>query len=275
MIEELFSIGSFSISPFGVMLVLALLSAYWQLQKGMRASGIGDEEDASAIVFACGLGGILGGKIYYAILVGDWQMIFDRAGIVWYGSLIAGAAVFAWTMRRRKLPYAPTFDAAAPALALGYAVGRVGCFLVGDDYGVPTDLPWGMKFKVGLPPTTAGVLRGHFNVDVPPEIPNDAFVAVHPTQLYTTFASLVIFAIALRLRKTLPLKEGSLFIITLGLLSIERFCVEFFRAKDDRFFGHFTLAQVISVVILLLMLTLLWRRGVLKDSDTSTDGAAA
>ena len=275
MIEELFSIGSFSISPFGVMLVLALLSAYWQLQKGMRDSGIGDEEDASAIVFACGLGGILGGKIYYAILVGDWQMIFDRAGIVWYGSLIAGAAVFAWTMRRRNLPYAATFDAAAPALALGYAVGRMGCFLVGDDYGVPTDLPWGMKFEVGLPPTTAGVLRNHFNVDVPADIPNDAFVAVHPTQLYTVFASLLIFAIALRLRKTLPLKEGTLFLITLGLLSVERFVVEFFRAKDDRFFGHFTLAQMISVAILLLVTTLVLRRGWRKTPGSSTNGAAA
>lgn len=266
MIEELFSIGSFSISPFGVMLVLALLSAYWQLQKGMRLAGIGDEDDASAIVFACGLGGILGGKIYYAILVGDWRMIFDRAGIVWYGSLIAGAIVFAWTMRRRKLPYARTFDAAAPALALGYAVGRMGCFLVGDDYGVPTDKPWGMEFRVGLPPTTAGVLRSHFGVEVPPEIPNDAFVAVHPTQLYTVFASLVIFAFALWLRKTENLKPGALFIVTLGLLSVERFVVEFWRAKDDRFFGHFTLAQMISVGIFVLMMILVMKRG-LREPD--------
>ena len=270
MIEELFSIGSFSISPFGVMLVLALLAAYWQLQKGMRVAGIGDEEDASAIVFACGLGGILGGKLYYAALVGDWRMIFDRAGIVWYGSLIAGAIVFAWTMRRRNLPYAPTFDAAAPALALGYAVGRVGCFLVGDDYGVPTDLPWGIEFRVGLPPTTAGVLRSHFGVDVPADIPDDAFLAVHPTQLYTTFAALLIFAIALRLRKTVPMRAGSLFLITLGLLSVERFFVEFVRAKDDRFFGHFTLAQLISVAIVVLVGVLLMKRGVrIEDQKTA------
>ena len=253
MIEELFSIGPLAISPFGLMLVLALLSAHWQLQKGMLATRIGDEDDAATITFACGIFGVLGGKVYYAILVQDWGALMSRAGIVWYGSLIAGAAAFFTVLYLRKLPLGHTFDAAAPALALGYAVGRMGCFLVGDDYGLPTDKPWGMKFPVGLPPTTAGALRHHFGVDIPASIPDTELLAVHPTQIYSSLASFAIFAFALWLPKRMQLRPGNLFVVVLALLSVERFLVEFLRAKDDRFFGIFTVAQLISVVILVVL----------------------
>lgn len=280
MIQELFSIGSLSISPFGLSLVAALFAAYWQFARGLRATGLGDEEDASAITFACGFFGILGGKIYYAILVGDWGMILSRAGIVWYGCLFGGFLAFLVATRRRQLPYARTFDAAGPALALGYGVGRIGCFLVGDDYGIPTNLPWGMQFKVGLPPTTAGNLRHQFGVEVAPEIPDSAFVAVHPTQLYETLAGFAIFGFLLWFQKRRDasghsLLPGNLFRLSLALLVIERFFVEFIRAKDDRFFsipsvGTLTLAQVISVVILVLI-AITWRRRALD----SASGAAA
>ena len=261
MIPELFRIGSFSVSPFGVMLVLSLLAAYWQLQRGMRRMGIGDQEDASSLVFACGFFGILGGKIYYAILVQDWRMVFDRAGIVWYGCLIVGAVVFVWTVRRRGLPMARTFDASGPALALGYGVGRIGCLLVGDDYGVPTDLPWGMKFPRGLPPTTAGSMREHFAVEIPASVPDHEVLAVHPTQIYSSLASFAIFAFALWLARRVRLRPGALFASVLGLLSIERLLVEIIRAKDDRFFGVVTLAQVISALLLLAVGLYLWRFG--------------
>lgn len=252
MIPELFRIGSFSVSPFGVMLVLALLGAYWQLRRGMLARGLGSEDDASSIVFACGFVGILGGKIYYAILVQDWGMIFDRAGIVWYGCLIGGALAFFFTLHRRRLPVWPVLDAAGPALAFGYGIGRIGCLLVGDDYGRPTDLPWAMEFPKGLPPTTAGVLRGDFGLDIDPSLPADTVLAVHPTQIYSSLASFAIFFFALRLAKK-PMAAGNLFLIVMALLSVERFLVEFVRAKDDRFFSGFTLAQVISVLILILL----------------------
>ena len=96
-------------------------------------------------------------------------------------------------IRRRRLPLAATADALAVALALGYSIGRIGCFLVGDDYGRPTDLPWGVAFPRGLPPTTAGDLREQFGFDVPPEIADEALLRVHPTQLYETVASLAIW----------------------------------------------------------------------------------
>lgn len=283
MIQEVFRIGSFSISPFGLMLVAALGAAYWQLARGLKYQQLGDEEDASAIIFACGFFGILGGKVYYALLMGDWSYLVDRAGIVWYGCFFGGLIAFLVTVKRRGLPMGLTFDAAAPGLALGYAVGRVGCFLVGDDYGVPTDLPWGVKFEVGLPPTSAGVLRREYGIELPPEISDGAFVAVHPTQLYETLAALGIFGILLWLRRrwesadkpaankaasksvapsttSSTVAPGSLMMASIALLSVERFLVEFIRAKDDRFLGGFTLAQGISVVVLIGLAALYWRR---------------
>ena len=251
MIEELFHIGSFSISPFGPMLVAALFAAFWQLRRTMRILGIGDDagEDASTLIFIVGLCGILGGKVYYAAVIGEWQDLFSRAGLVWYGAFIGGFLAMLWSIRYLQLPFARTFDATGPGLALGYAVGRMGCFLVGDDYGKPSDLPWAMKFKVGLPRTTPENLEYAFGVQTPPELVDaDGFVAVHPTQLYETGAALVIWGISLWLLRR-GVRPGSLFLSVVALLGVERFLVEFVRAKDDRFFGDYTLAQVISLVV--------------------------
>jgi phosphatidylglycerol:prolipoprotein diacylglycerol transferase len=273
MIQELFHIGSFSISPFGVMLVFAFIGSYLQLRWGMRIQGIGDEEDASALVFAAGVGGIVGAKVYYAILYHSWRLLFDRSGLVWYGGFLLGTAAVLYTMRHRHLPVWPVVDALAPALALGYAVGRIGCFLVGDDYGRPTSLPWGVTFPVGLPPTTAGSLRDNFHVALPANLPDSALVHVHPTQIYETLTCLVIWWIGVRLlrREAAPdgrgvglgsaglgsAGPGSTALPILGLLAIERFLIEILRAKDDRFLGPFTLAQAISILVLLVV-TALW-----------------
>jgi phosphatidylglycerol---prolipoprotein diacylglyceryl transferase len=259
MIKELFHIGSFSVSPFGVMLVLAFLASYLQLLWGMKKLGIGDEEDASALIFAAGVGGILGAKIYYAILNMDWRLLFDRSGLVWYGGFIAGFLCVLWMIRRRRLPVWPLADAVAPGIALGYGIGRIGCFLVGDDYGRPTNLPWGLAFPVGLPETTAGNLRRMFGVAVPASIPDDTLMRVHPTQLYETAMALAIWGFALWLFKRRP-PTGTVALAVLALLAVERFLIEILRAKDDRFLGGFTLAQGISLLILLIVGLVAWTR---------------
>jgi phosphatidylglycerol:prolipoprotein diacylglycerol transferase len=218
------------------------------LGRQFRRHGI-SEELASSIVVGGALGGIVGAKIYYAILFKDWHLLFDRAGLVWYGGLIGGFLVCSWiVMRHRpKVDYLTAADAAAPALSLGYALGRIGCFLVGDDYGRPTDAWYGVKFPHGAPPTTAHALR-EFGVNVDPSIPPYTVLSVHPTQLYETGAALLMFGLLMWLNRR-PHRRGLAWGLFLVMLGIERFLVEIVRAKDDRFFGTFTVAQVISVLI--------------------------
>jgi phosphatidylglycerol:prolipoprotein diacylglycerol transferase len=132
---------------------------------------------------------------------------------------------------------------------VGYAVGRLGCFLVGDDYGAPTNAPWGVAFPQGAPPSTAGNLRA-FGVDIPASTPDSTVLAVHPTQLYETGMTLIILAILIRLRPRLASTPGHLFMVWLALAGVERFIVEIFRAKDDRFLGGFSVAQLISVLLI-------------------------
>lgn len=265
MIQELFRLGPISISPFGVMLVAAFAVGYWRLSWGLKRLGLGDAEDASSIVFAAGFGGIVGAKIYYAALYRDWHLLFERSGLVWYGGFVLGTVAVLWTLRRRRLPLWGTLDAAAPGLALGYGIGRIGCFLVGDDYGRPTSLPWGVEFPHGLPPTTAYYLRREFGLDLPASVPDQQVLAVHPTQLYETLVALVIFAIGTRLIvRRAPTGRPTLAV--LGLLALERFGVEFLRAKDDRFLGPLTLAQAISLAMIAVVAALWWRtRPKVKD----------
>jgi phosphatidylglycerol:prolipoprotein diacylglycerol transferase len=258
MIDKLFSIGGFVITPFGPLLVLAFLAGYWQLRSGFKRLGIGDDEDASTVLFAAGLGGILGGKLYYAILYRDLAALVDRAGLVWYGAFIGGLLAMVLVLRSRRLLGWATFDAIVLSLAVGYGVGRIGCFLVGDDYGRPTDLPWGVVFKQGLPPTTVGYLEDYFGI-VTPGVDPTAWVAVHPTQLYETAMALSIWLVGLAILRRRP-APGVIFSTVLALLAVERFLVEILRAKDDRFLGVFTIAQLISTVIFVVAVTLLVRR---------------
>ena len=247
MFPTLFKVGAFEITTFGVMMFLAFVIGGWVLTRQMRMYRI-DEDVASSIVMAAALGGIIGAKVYYAILFRDWRLLFDRAGLVWYGGLIGGALACTWVIRRRRVDFLTTADVAAPGLSIGYALGRIGCFLVGDDYGRPTDAWFGVAFPKGAPPTTAQSLR-EFGVNVDPSIPAWQILKVHPTQLYETAAALIMFFVTLRMNKK-PHQKGRTFGVFLILLAIERFFVEFVRAKDDRFLGPFTVAQLISVILI-------------------------
>jgi phosphatidylglycerol---prolipoprotein diacylglyceryl transferase len=245
MYPTLVRIGSFEITTFGLMMFLAFIVAGWILARQLKKYGI-DDDVASSMVMAGAIGGIVGAKIYYAILFRDWHLLFERAGLVWYGGLIGGAAAVSWVIVRRHADFWNAADAAAPALSIGYCLGRIGCFLVGDDYGAPTASWVGVAFPKGAPPTTAASLR-EFGVNVDPSIPADQVLRVHPTQLYESASALVMFLILMRYNSR-PHAKGRAFAIFLVLLGIERFLVEFVRAKDDRFLGPFTVAQLISVV---------------------------
>ena len=244
----LVKIGNFEITTFGLMMFLAFIVAGWVLAKQFRRYGL-KEELASSMVVAGAIGGIIGAKIYYAILFRDWHLLFDRAGLVWYGGLIGGFLAGSWLIWRHRVDFLTAADATAPALAIGYAIGRLGCFLVGDDYGRPTNAWFGVAFPKGSPPTTAAELR-NFGVNVDPSIPPDQVLRVHPTQIYESLSAFAMFAILMWMnRREHP--KGRVWGVFLILLGIERFLVEFVRAKDDRFFGMFTVAQVISVLLVI------------------------
>ena len=258
MYPTLIKFGSFEITTFGLMMFIAFVVAGWILSRQFGRYGLSDELASSMVMYAA-IGGIVGAKIYYAILFHDWHLLFDRAGLVWYGGLIGGVAACTWLIIHRRVDYLKTADAAAPALAIGYALGRIGCFLVGDDYGRPTDGWWGVAFPKGSPPTTAEALR-EFGVRVDPSIPPYQVLPVHPTQIYESAAALLMFAILMwYTRREHPKGRG--FALFLAMMGVERFLVEIVRAKDDRFFGPFTVAQLISVILIIAAIVLWKRRG--------------
>ena len=257
MFPTLVKFGSFEITTFGLMMFLAFIIGGWVLTRQFRRYGLTDDA-ASSIVMAAALGGIAGAKIYYAILFRDWHLLFDRAGLVWYGGLIGGLLGCSGYILTKKLDYFTVADAASPGLAIGYALGRIGCFLVGDDYGRPTDSWIGIAFPKGSPPTTAESLR-QFGVHVDAAIPPDQVLRVHPTQLYESAVAFVMFAILMAAARK-PHPRGRVFGLFLVLMGIERFLVEIVRAKDDRFLGPFTIAQLISAIIFVIGIVLVMRR---------------
>jgi phosphatidylglycerol:prolipoprotein diacylglycerol transferase len=158
-----------------------------------------------------------------------------------------------------------TAEICAAPLALGYALGRVGCFLVNDDYGIPSRLPWAMKFPAGLPPTTVANLQAmgvHFPTGTDPM----QVMAVHPTQLYETAIMFLIFLWLWRHRNHAH-ATGWLFACYMVFAGAERFLVEFVRAKDDRLAGPLTLAQVTSILLMIAggILMSVWRGGAPTD----------
>jgi phosphatidylglycerol---prolipoprotein diacylglyceryl transferase len=253
-------LGPLEVTGYGLMLMVAFLMGGWLIARQLRERQL-REDYAADIVAAAVIGGIIGAKLWYVALTQDLGALFSRGGLVWYGGFIGGAIAVMLNGWRLRVPLRWTMHLAAPALAAAYALGRVGCFLVNDDYGRPTSLPWGMRFPEGLPPSTAGNLQQLFGVPVPPGIDPSTVLAVHPTQLYEVAVMFVAFAVLWSLRKrNYPI--GWLFGLYLVFAGVERFLVEFVRAKDDRFLGPFTIAQLTSVIIIVLGLALLaaWRR---------------
>jgi phosphatidylglycerol:prolipoprotein diacylglycerol transferase len=199
------------------------------------------------MVFAAVVGGLLGAKIYYAILMGDVSSLTSRAGFVFWGGLIGGIIAVTAVVMKKRLGVARVSDSVAVALPAAYAIGRTGCWAVGDDYGRPWNGPWAVSFPEGAPPSTVANMQSAFGVQFPAGTPPNEVVAVHPTQLYEVLMGAIMFFIVLRFRKHSH-GEGWLFGLYCLLAGLERFIVEFFRAKDDRFLGGgLTVAQLIAI----------------------------
>lgn len=245
------SLGGVHLPGYTLMLLTALVAGGWV--GSLQASRIGVDRRIAWDVLPFGAAGGIAGAVLYSLVTSGWQAgglaaAFRGTGLVWYGGLAGGVAAGLWRARGWGIPLRTVLDGAAAPVALGYALGRVGCFLAGDDYGLPTALPWGVVFAQGAPPTTAENLR-RLGADVPASVPADALLAVHPTQLYESAAALLIFLVCWRLfgRRLTPGLTAATFAVLLGL---ERFVVEFIRVKDDRWLHGLTTAQLISLVLI-------------------------
>lgn len=174
------------------------------------------------------VGGIVGAKLLWVVEhLGDapaLDLVLSRGGLSWFGGVAGGVLAGLAVMHRKRLPYVAVLAAATPGLAVGHAIGRIGCFLVGDDYGRPTDLPWGIAFPEGLPPTTA---------------------RVHPTQLYEAALLVPLAFLLLRWRGQ---RRPDLFVLGMYLVSAGtiRFAIEFVRV-NERIVGIFTVAHLASL----------------------------
>ena len=219
-------IGDFEITSFGVLVALGALAGLFVFQRELRRAGL--PADAINAALAGVLGGLAGAKLIWAIefhrTAPFLDLLLSRGGLSWFGGFAGGLAAGLTTLRRYRVPLIRGLAAASPGLALGHAIGRVGCFLVGDDYGRPSTLPWAVAFPKGLPPT-----------DMP----------VHPTQLYEAIPLVVIAWMLVRWRR-----QGVLDAVVLSrylmLAGATRFAIEFVRINAP-VLGPLTLAQLWSL----------------------------
>ena len=227
------NLGPVTLQTFGLMFGLGFVAAGAVIAR--RFGEVGKPPDwAYEMAFVALLGGLIGSRLDF--LLENWSdveddllgNIFSGSGLVWYGGAIGGAiAVILWARFRGILTVA-LLDLAAVPLALGYAIGRVGCQLSGDgDYGKAWDGPWAMAYPDGTVPTDQ---------------------TVHPTPVYESLAMGLVAIVLWRLRNRF--RPGVLFAIYLICAGVERFMVEFLRRNDDVALG-LTQAQLQSIVIVL------------------------
>jgi phosphatidylglycerol:prolipoprotein diacylglycerol transferase len=221
------------------MVALGALVGVWLLRREAQRTGL---PDAVVDVGIAGvIGGLLGAKLLWtAEHAGEGpllSLLTSRGGMSWFGGLAGGLAAGLLFMRRARLRPLAVLAAAAPGLAAGHAIGRVGCFLVGDDYGRPSTLPWAVAFPRGLPPT-----------DVP----------VHPTQLYEALPLVGLAVLLTRLRAT-GMADRRLFGVYLLLAGLLRFAIEFVRV-DERVLLGLSVAHLAALGAMLAGTFLLARR---------------
>jgi len=243
-------LGPLNLTGFGLAVFLAYAISQIISQNELERRGRTTEAAAIPdLILAAVLGMLVGGKVYYvSVITHDWRDLISRSGFVFWGGLMGGVLFnFLW-IHYKKLSFWRFADVAGIAIAAGYAVGRSGCWAIGDDYGRPWNGILAVQFPNGYPPSRAGVMNQLFGTPIPPGANADTVLAVHPTQLYEVALGLVMFALLWRQRSHKH-AEGWLFGLYCVLAGVERFIVEFFRAKDDMFFGPITAAQAIGIGI--------------------------
>ena len=244
-----FQLGPLEVTGFGLAVLAAFAISQIICQRELWRRGFDKEADAIPdIVLAALVGTLIGAKTYYVVLTGDPGAFLSRGGFVFWGGFM-GAVALCWAViKAKKLNFLRIADVAGIAIAAGYSVGRTGCWAVGDDYGRPWNGFLATQFPEGAPPSTVSVMSSQFGVTFPAGTNPMDVVAVHPTQLYETLMGFIMFLVVWNLRKHTN-KEGWLFGVYCIVAGVERFIVEFFRAKDDALTVGLTTAQIIAITI--------------------------
>lgn len=263
MCPRLFTIGSFSIPTYGVLVALGLLLGLYVAGKLAQRSGLDPDRITNLGVYIA-FAAIIGAKLFMifadpAYYLGDPSRIFSvsflRAGGIFYGGLLAALGTAVWYARKFGLPALDTADVFAPAVALGHTVGRLGCFAAGCCWGKPSDAPWAVMFTDP---------EAHEFVGVPLNI------HLHPTQLYEAAGTLIIGLFLLRTFLK-PHRPGTVIGLYLVLYSAFRFGVEFLRDASERSFpfdGPFSVTQWVALGLVVGGIAVLMRR------ERSSVGAA-
>lgn len=259
MYPELFRIGSFPINTYGVFLALAFLAAIFVTVRLAARDGLPKEKIYDLCLWLL-LSALVGSKLLMLLTEPDYRrnplllfsLDFLRSGGVFYGGLLGAIIASYLLMRRWQLPWWKTADAFAPGIALGNVLGRQGCFSAGCCWGKPTTLPWGVRFTEA----------GHEVTGVP------IHTHLHPTQLYESFAMLIVFFFLLWLHRRKKF-SGQVILAYAIIYATVRFLIEFVR-DDPRgdVLGLTTLtglstSQLIGIVVgigALFLMIVRWRR---------------
>ena len=247
-----FNLGPLPLTGFGIAVLMAFVIAQIVSERELARRGHDRESAAVAdVLMAALIGTLLGAKLYYVLVIThNIRDFFSRGGFVFWGGFVGAVLLCAITIRVKRLSFLRFADVGGIAIAAGYAVGRTGCWAVGDDYGRPWNGALAVAFPEGAPPSTVASMITDFHVAFPAGTDPATVVSVYPTQLMEVALGMVMFGILWRLR-THRHAEGWLFGMYCVLAGIERFLVEFLRAKDDRFslLGNLSLAQLIAIAI--------------------------
>ena len=245
-----YGFGPIGFTGFGLAVLLAFLVGQVVAQQELARRGV-DPEPVNDMVFAAVIGGLLGAKLYYVVVLGHWDAMFERGGFVYWGGLIGGTLAVMAVVAKKRFGMWRMLDVGGIACAAAYSVGRTGCWAVGDDYGRPWTGFLAVAFPEGAPPSTAGIMASEFGSAVPDGVSPNSVLSVYPTQLYEVVLGFIMFLVLWRMRDHKH-AEGWLFGVYMVFAGVERFVIEFFRAKDDRLLFGITYAQGIALAIVAL-----------------------
>lgn len=257
MIPTLFEIpvfGGIPIHSFGLMLALSFLTTSFFLKKLFKQANY-PVDLADQVILIAAVAGLAGSKLYYLLFEAfdrfmkhPFEMFFSGAGLTWYGGFVLALCCIIWLIRKNKLPMVKSIDMISVPLPLGYGIGRIGCHLAGDgDYGKPWDGIFATDYSRGIVPPS----QAFFGTDIAKNYPNGIVpdhTLCHPTPMYETVFSTIIFAILWQTtKKKFPTGfQISLYFILSG---IQRFLIEFLRINPKVAFD-LSAAQLISLVLI-------------------------